>query len=215
MMPYLAEFITIATLHLLAVVSPGPDFAVVTRYGLHYGRRLGRWVSLGIGTGILLHVAYSLLGVAVLVHRYQWIYLTVLVIGGSYLGWLGWQAIRAQPRVAPALETTTAAVGATITPLRAFGIGFLTNGLNVKATLFFFMLFSSVIAPTTPLVVKTAYGLYLAAATAIWFVTLTYLLTWPPMYRRIWRYSHWVDRAMGALLLLLSGHIFWQFLHYF
>ena len=59
---YWVEFLTIAVAHLFAVASPGPDFAVVTRQCVTGGTKAGVWTSLGVGTGILLHVSYCLLG---------------------------------------------------------------------------------------------------------------------------------------------------------
>lgn len=211
---YLGEFLTIATLHFLAVASPGPDFAVTTRYSLSYGRSAGRWVALGIGTGIFLHVAYSVLGVALVIHRYQWVYGSLLLLGAGYLGWLGWQAIQAQPSATPAHQTTgvnkAEVVG--LPAIKAFRIGFLTNGLNVKATLFFLALFSTVIAPSTPTLIKVGYGVYMAIATAAWFLLLATLITWPPFLNRLWAISHWIDRAMGIALLGLALKLIYDWL---
>lgn len=201
---YLREFIEIAILHFLAVASPGPDFAVTARYSLAYGRRIGRWVAAGIGVGILVHVGYSLLGVTLIIHRYQWVYATLLLLGALYLGWIGWQAIGAQPRNQ---QPDAAAAAGNLSRRKAFRVGFITNGLNVKATLFFMALFTAVISPETPTLLKVGYGLYMAIATGLWFVLLATLLTVPAFYQRIWHYGHWLDRIMGVLLLLLCGKL--------
>ncbi|CAB0149990.1 Threonine efflux protein [Pseudidiomarina piscicola] len=201
---YLREFIEIAILHFLAVASPGPDFAVTARYSLAYGRRIGRWVAVGIGTGILVHVAYSLLGVTLIIHRYQWVYATLLLLGALYLGWIGSQAIRARPR---AEQPNAAAAAGELSRLKGFRIGFITNGLNVKATLFFMALFTAVINPATPTLIKVGYGFYLAVATGLWFVLLATLLTIPAFYQRIWAYGHWLDRVMGVFLIVLCGKL--------
>ena len=215
---YLGEFLTIATLHFLAVASPGPDFAVTTRYSMSFGRQIGRWVALGIGAGIFLHVAYSVLGVALIIHRYQWVYGSLLLLGAGYLGWLGWQALQAQPRAlnSAATETQSAAeLNATPEKLsrsKAFRIGFLTNGLNVKATLFFLAIFSTVIAPSTPTIIKVGYGVYMAFATATWFLLLATLITWPPFLKRLWAISHWIDRIMGGVLIGLAVKLIYDWL---
>ncbi len=198
---YIKEFLLIASLHFLAVASPGPDFAVVSRYSISFGRKIGQWVALGVGTGILLHIGYSILGVALIVHRYEWVYGILLLVGAAYLGWLGWQAIQSSYRgEAPDTEVVTEK----ISYHAAFRVGFFTNGLNIKATLFFLALFSTVISPDTPTQVKIFYGGYMAVATAVWFTCLARLLTWRPFYDVLWRMSHWIDRVMGAALLLLS-----------
>ena len=55
-------FLSVAVAHMLAVASPGPDFAVVVRQSLAFGRAAGLWTALGIGCGITVHVAYGLFG---------------------------------------------------------------------------------------------------------------------------------------------------------
>ena len=66
---YWAEFLTVALIHLLAVASPGPDFAVVVRESVTHGRRAGTWTAFGVGTAIFLHVGYSLLGIGLIVSQ--------------------------------------------------------------------------------------------------------------------------------------------------
>ena len=56
-------------------------------------------------------------------------------------------------------------------------MGFLTNGLNPKATLFFLSVFAVAVSPETPNIIKLGYGLYLAIATGIWFCVLSLFLS--------------------------------------
>ena len=72
----------------------------------------------------------------------------------------------------------------------------LTNGLNPKATLFFLSLFTVVISPDTPLLVQAGYGLYLAGATALWFLLVAAV---QPRPRAGWLCAH------GALVRSADG----------
>ena len=87
---------------------------------------------------------------------------------------------------------------------QAFRLGFVTNGLNPKATLFFLSLFSVVVAPTTNDAVRWGYGVYLAVATGLWFVTLSILLSNSHIDQYLQRYRHVIDRLMGVVLIVLA-----------
>ncbi|MBA3987577.1 MAG: lysine transporter LysE [Idiomarina sp.] len=205
---YFAEFSTIAVAHLLAVMSPGPDFAVTSRYAVRFGARLGCFIAIGIGTGILVHITYSLLGVALIIHRTEWLYQTLLVLASLYFIWLGWQAMRS-PAVAQRIDLQ-AVTQTSVSNRKAFVIGFMTNALNPKATLFFLALFTTIIAPQTPTWVKGIYGVYMALATAAWFCLLAWLLGNPVVRQWLLAKGYWFDRVMGGFLWLLAAHLLWQ-----
>ena len=84
-MQYMNEFLTIALVHLVAVASPGPDFAVVVRNSVAYGRRTAMFTSVGIGLAILLHVAYSLVGLSVVIATTPWLFTTFSYAAAAYL----------------------------------------------------------------------------------------------------------------------------------
>ena len=202
---YWVEFLTIAVAHLFAVASPGPDFAVVTRQCVTGGTRAGVWTSLGVGAGILLHVAYCLLGVAVLLSQSPALFSAVKFVAAGYLLYLGIKSIRKSLASGPIDPVSTAQPA--VEPGKAFMLGFLTNGLNPKATLFFLALFTVVISPATPIFIQLIYGLYLAIATFLWFALLSRFMGRPSVRETILRAGHWFERAMGTILILLAIQI--------
>jgi RhtB (resistance to homoserine/threonine) family protein len=197
---YWLEFAKVAVAHLLAVASPGPDFAVVVRQSLAHGRRTAIWTSLGVGTGILLHVTYSLLGLGLLIRGSVLWFEVVKYAGAAYLAWLGVQALRT-PRHATAIAGNGAQAAEAPSSHGAFATGFLTNALNPKATLFFLALFVTVIRPSTPRLVQTGYGLWMVLATAAWFSLVSVVFTRDAVRRRFLRHGHWIDRALGVVFL--------------
>ncbi|MBU3022838.1 LysE family translocator [Aestuariibacter sp. A3R04] len=201
---FLQEFLTIAIVHLVAVVSPGPDFAVVVRHSVHYGRRIAMITSLGIGAAILLHVAYSLVGLSVIIKTTPWLYATFSYAAAAYLLYLAYGALKSGPAKDTEKKLETAKSQNNISLSKAFGIGFLTNGLNPKATLFFLSLFTAIINADTPFSIKLGYGVYLALATAIWFCFLSYLLSTSKVAKLIGEKGYWLDRTMGVLLVGLA-----------
>ena len=201
-MEYLDEFITIVIVHLLAVASPGPDFTMVLRQSIVVGRTPAIWTSIGIGIGILVHVAYCLLGLGLVISQSIMLFNLIKLVGACYLLYVGWKSLRAQPTD----NTTEQASGNTPPPgaAQALRIGFLTNVLNPKATLFFLSLFSVVISPETPGAVQLGYGLYMSLATAVWFCGLSLFLTQSKVRNFFTRFGHWAERVMGAMLIALG-----------
>jgi RhtB (resistance to homoserine/threonine) family protein len=197
------EFSQVALAHLLAVASPGPDFAVVLRQSLVRGRGPALRTALGVGTGILLHVAYSLLGLGLVLRSSPLVFSALKIAGAAYLAWLGVQGLRARPReVAPSIPAPDPA-GAT--GRSDFAAGFLTNALNPKATLFFVSLFALGVDPATPKRVQAAYGLWMAVATCAWFSLVAILSTAATVRSRFLRSVHWLDRGLGVVLLALAA----------
>lgn len=207
---YWTEFLTVALVHLLAVASPGPDFAIVLRESVSNGRHAGIWTALGVGSGILLHVGYCLLGIGLIVSQSIVLFNLLKWLAAAYLIYIGIRALQARP-ADPA--STELAPLATRSPRAAFARGFVTNGLNPKATLFFLSLFTLMISPQTPLLVQAGYGLYLALATALWFCAVALLFSQARVRRGFVRLGHWFDRLMGAVLVGLGIKVAFSELH--
>jgi len=184
------------------VASPGPDFAVVVRESVARGQRSGSWTAAGVGAGILVHVGYSLLGIGLIVSQSIMLFNLFKWLAAAYLFYLGYQALRAKPMSAESLSCAEAAVP--LSSRRSFVMGFVTNGLNPKATLFFLSLFTVVIDPHTPLAVQAGYGLYLAFATGLWFCLVAWLFSRERVRSGFARMGHWFDRMTGAVLIGLG-----------
>ncbi|WP_111498123.1 LysE family transporter [Marinobacter bohaiensis] len=203
MLQFLPEFLTIALIHLLAVASPGPDFAVVLRQALSQSRRNALLTAVGVGLGILVHVTYSLLGIGLLIQQSIFLFNILKVVGALYLTWIALQCLRSKPgSIQVGNGSASRQSGA-----KAFRLGFLTNALNPKATLFFVSVFSLMISPDTPTGVQVFYGVYMALATGLWFSIVALFFTLPRVRRAFGRFGHWLDRIMGGLLLALAGRL--------
>ncbi len=200
--------LTVALMHAVAVASPGPDFAIVLKQSLQQGKKAGIWTSIGVGAGILVHVLYSLLGVGLLIQTHDWLYLGLLYVAAAYLVWIGIGALKSAPTTTQANEelndVEARSHGSNKQSKHAFWLGFVTNGLNPKATLFFLALYSLAIPLNTYLFAKVAYGLYLAVATSLWFIFVTFLASRDRIRRIYQQKGYWFDRAMGVVIILMA-----------
>ena len=204
---YLGEFIALATIHLLAVIAPGPDFAVTIRQSVRFGRLTGLCTALGIGAGISVHVLYTLLGVGALMHALPWLLTVAKVVGGVYILYLGVSLLRSKPK--SALEGDKVANEPVVeqTLLKAFTTGFLTNATNPKATLFFLAIFTTLISATTPLKIQALYGAWMCFVNALWFVIVALFFSSARVRLLFMRMGHWFERTMGVILILFAGRL--------
>jgi len=200
---YWPEFAKIAFVHLLAVASPGPDFAIVLRQALSYGRRTAFWTALGVSTPICVHLSYSLFGLAIVLHRWPAAYTVVKLAGAAYLGWIGWRNLRTRAPSDPALAA--AAEPAPPSARSAWRTGVFTNALNPKVPLFFFAVFATLVSPATPTLVRAGYGAWMSVATAVWFCIVAYLFTGARVRAGFLRCGRWIDRGLGVLFLFFAA----------
>lgn len=205
-MSYLEQFFLIAAVHLLAVASPGPDFAIILKQSIRYDRRTAIYTSLGIATGILLHVTYSLVGIGLLIASDERLFTALKYLAAGYFCYIAWHSLRAKKpeNIIEDSQVSNQQTSDNPSLKKAFFTGFLINGLNVKATLFFVSLFSVIIMPETPFAIKLSYGLYMTLATAAWFILLSCLLTQTKVRAVLQKKGYILDRVMGAVLLLLA-----------
>lgn len=200
-MPYLAEFLTVAAAHLLAVMSPGPDFIMISRNSLVYSRKSALYSALGLALGILLHVTYSLAGIALIISQSIVVFSIIKFLGAGYLIYIGYKSLHAKP---VAKADTQPEKKDDLTAWAFIRMGFLTNALNPKASLFFLALFTQVISQTTPLTVQILYGLEMSAMTFVWFAVVALALSNNLIKKRSTRIQHYVERAFGVVLITLG-----------
>ncbi|MBN5214149.1 LysE family translocator [Serratia ureilytica] len=197
----MTELIAVVTITLLAVISPGPDFAMVSRNSLLLSRRAGIFTACGIGAGVLIHVSYTLIGVGVLILQSPWLFNLLKGIGAAYLIYLGFTLLRNATHHDAAPTTTPAA----ISDLAALKTGFLTNALNPKTTIFIVSLFMQVVSPHTALGVQIGYGLFIAAVHVFWFAAVALLFSAPRVNARFLRLRRGIDRTFGGLLIVFGA----------
>ncbi len=201
-MQYVPIILTVALIHLLAVMSPGPDFIMVVKNSLSHSRRSGIYSAVGLGLGITVHVTYCLLGIALIISRSILIFSIIKYIGAAYLLYIGIKSLRAKPHEEAIAVGEHAKVD--LTKLQALRMGFLTNVTNPKATLFFLSLFTLVIHPGTPLVVKLIMGSEMVLATMAWFSIVTVIVSHRLVRNRIGKIQHYLEKFMGGVLILFG-----------
>ena len=88
---FLAAF---AGIQLLAAISPGPAFAVVTQRALQGGRAAGLAATGGCTLGLFFWLSATMVGLAFLISTFWWLYAVLRVLGGLFLIYLAFQLWR-------------------------------------------------------------------------------------------------------------------------
>ena len=200
---FITQLLTVGIVHLLAVMSPGPDFAIVTRNSLVYSRKTAIYTSLGISLGISIHVAYSLLGIGFVISKSILLFNIIKYAGAAYLLYIGYKSLRAKP-VCETSEQSSMENTKNISTGSAIWTGFLTNVLNPKATLFFLALFTQVINPLTPKYIQLLYGFEMMGITFVWFSIVSILFSNSLIKAKVNKFQHHIERVTGAVLLGLG-----------
>lgn len=95
MVVFFADWLTVFVVSGLAMVSPGPNYAVTLKHSMLGSQRSGVWSAAGVAAGNLLHVLLSFLGLAVIVSQSILLFNTLKWFGAAYLVYLGVKSLMA------------------------------------------------------------------------------------------------------------------------
>jgi len=87
---------------------------------------------------------------------------------------------------------------------QSFRQGFITNVFNPKVTIFFLVLFTSIVSQQTPIVIQSLYGLWLVLYTIIWFMFVAWTFSRKPVLVWYETHGHYFDWVMGGFLTFLA-----------
>ena len=195
------QFLTIAILHLFAVMSPGPDFALIVRQSLCYNRKISIITSLGIGFGILFHIFLSITGVGIIISNSKILFDIIKISGGLYLIFLGYNSIASNVEIILKVDQKSEN---TKNNINAFLNGLITNILNPKATLFFLSLYTFIINNQPIIQMQVFYGIWMAIITTLWFCLLSIILTHSIIRKKIQKFLNIIQNITGIMLIAIG-----------
>ena len=192
----MAEFAVVAVITILAVISPGPDFIMVSRNSLARSRQAGMLTATGIGIGVLVHVAYTIIGVGLLLQSSPELFFCFKMAGAAYLAWMGGTTLLSGNH-----EIIQDSANCVSTNLAALRMGILTNALNPKTSIFILSLFMQVVSPGAELSRLIFYGAFISIAHVAWFLLVAYFLSAERVRDKVFKARKWIDRCFGLLLI--------------
>lgn len=195
------EIIAIAIITLLAVISPGADFALVSRNSYLYGRKQGIYTAYGIACAVWIHISYSVLGLSFLKHYIPNLLHIIQYIGALYLMYIGYKTFTQQ-------QISDHATHTLLHPRQAFIQGFLGNSLNPKTTLFVMSIFAQLLRGNNGLMHLIGYGMFISASHLLWFLLISLFCSTPVIRNKILRKQVSINRVIGTVLATLGLCLF-------
>lgn len=193
--------IAIAVITLLAVISPGADFALVSRNSYLYGRKQGIYTAYGIACAVWIHISYSVLGLSFLKHYIPNLLHIIQYIGALYLMYIGYKTFTQQ-------QISDHATHTLLHPRQAFIQGFLGNSLNPKTTLFVMSIFAQLLRGNHGLMHLIGYGMFISASHLLWFLLISLFCSTPVIRNKILRKQVSINRVIGTVLATLGLCLF-------
>lgn len=189
----------------LAIISPGPNFILVTNTALNASRKAGLLTAFGVATGSGLFAFAGLVGLLPLVHTLPYFPQIMRFVGGGYLAWIGFEMLRTcrrqlKPRSSgdPVLEPSA---------WSSFRAGLLTNLTNPKAWAFYLSLFTLVMGPTFPLWGKAFLNIAMFLISLIWYAVVAVLISSRTFQPHFLSYRPLIQSVLGLLLLVVGTKI--------
>ncbi|WP_454782862.1 LysE family translocator [Legionella sp. WA2022007384] len=127
----------------IGMISPGPDFILVTKNAFFYPKRQALATAFGIVTGCLFHATYCILGLAFIITQSIVLYTTIKYIGACYLIYLGLKGLKSKHSATISQEQASIK---NITISKAYIEGVLCNALNPKLAVFLLSLFTQFVS---------------------------------------------------------------------
>lgn len=195
---------TLIFIHFCALITPGPDFFLVSQTAVSRSRKDAVLVAFGICLGAMVWSLLALMGLNIIFEKMAWLKQGLLVAGGLYLCWLGYQMLRSAFSKG---EQSIKQIVLPQSPYLFFMKGLLTNLSNPKAVIYFGSVFSLFLA--NPLFVQHHSLLFIIIAieTLLWFLVVAFVFSLPTFRTAYQNFAKWIDGISGGIFTLLGVYL--------
>ena len=192
----LSALLTVAALHTLVLVIPGPDVLLVSQVAVARSRRAALLAGAGVVCGIACWAALALLGIGVLFQNFAFVHGVIRVAGGLYLLYMAYTLWRSSFGA----QAQTAAASPPLGDLKAFRSGFLTNIANPKAAIFFGSVFSSVLPAHSGPGLKLGAFAVIVTLSVLWFALVALGMSTARLQAAYLNARRGIDRVAGTVM---------------
>ena len=193
-------------IYLAAVVSPGPNFYLLTQTTLAYSRKAGLQTALGFTCGAAIYVAAGFLGLTAFISRTTWLYIGLRLAGGGYILFIGLRILRRlsiNHRTAANQADHPSPAG----EKAAFTNGLVTMLTNPKAGLLMLSLFATAIDPQSPSAARWIIAAGMPLLTLTWHSGVALFFSNSGFRRAYTKFGQIINPLLGLILVIFGIQI--------
>lgn len=191
--------------HLMGLLSPGPDFFYVSRTAAMHSRRTALYGVIGITLGMSIWATAAVLGLAIVFKTMPALQGIVMALGGGYLFYLGVKMARVTTNVV--FDETNLVQNHSTASKNEIIKGLLVNLSNAKVVIYFSSVMSFVLVNITETRQMLTALLLITLETFVYFYVISLLFSRPFAKRFYSRYSRYIDNASGVIFILFGAYL--------
>ena len=204
----LITILTLAGVHLLASMTPGPDFLLVSTTAAQYNRKSALAAASGITAGVAVWALFALTGLTFILHKMHALQQIIQIMGGAYLCWIGVQMVR--QKAMSHGEEQRSATNDNLNPGRLFLRGLFTNLANPKVFIYFSSVFSLFVSDEFSSLIRWSLLFILVMISFLWFCAVVLFFSHPAIKVRFQQFSHSINRCAGIIFIVFGLHLMFR-----
>ena len=195
-------------IHLVGLLSPGPDFFYVGRISAMSSRREAIGSVIGITIGVLIWATAAVLGLAIIFATMPIIQGIVMMLGGAYLVYIGIKMAKVKTNaVFDEKQNANVPNQSTLTSIMK---GLLVNLSNAKVVIYFSSVMSLVLVNITETSqILTALAV-ITVETFLYFYIISVLFSRSVAKQFYSQYSRYIDNVAGLIFIFFGIYLIYS-----
>jgi threonine/homoserine/homoserine lactone efflux protein len=198
---FVPNLLTLAGMHILMAMLPGPNTVVVSWISATRSRGAGLLAVLGVVLASLIWVSFALWGVGALLLEAGWLYRALRLMGAAYLIYIGLRMMRTglRPRGPQPSLTTPRNLGRS-----PFATGLVTTLSNPKSAVFWTSAFLIAVPPHAPAWVYGAILVIIGVQSMLWYGAVACFFSTGFARQQYLRLARHLDLLAGGIMIALG-----------
>ncbi|MBC3862420.1 LysE family transporter [Undibacterium jejuense] len=203
-----------ALVYITAVISPGPNFILVSRFAASNSILSGIGASLGIWCVGLIFSTSSILGLALLLNQFPALSRIASILGAIYLLYIAFLLIKSALLSRRNKNSNSSGQSTSVQPLstsffKSFKMGFTTNIMNVKTIAFMISIFSSFLAHSSTVIDKVTIIAICSSFEIFWYSFVAFVFGQEGIRRLYLKFNSAIDLFLGVFLAFFAASNVW------